>query len=51
MSELIKDVVYVVGSANIFINMFAYINSVVASPTANWDVMEAALFIMAAVAR
>ena len=51
VTELIKDVVYVVESHTLFYSMFEHINNVVTSHTANWDVMEAALFIMAAVAR
>jgi transportin-3 len=44
--ELIKDVVFVVGSANVFKHMLAFLSN-----TANsWETVEAALFIMAAVA-
>jgi len=45
--ELIKDVVFVVGSANVFAHMF----EVLSKQTVSWESMEAALFIMCAVAR
>jgi transportin-3 len=45
--ELIKDVVFIVGSANVFKHMFAFLSSAANS----WETSEAALFIMAAVAR
>ena len=58
--ELIKDVVFIVGSANVFSHMFAFLRSTSAglgSPSNDnpsglgWEVGEAALFIMCAVAR
>ena len=47
--ELVKDVVFIVGSANVFRRMFEYLRSDAAS--GQWEVAEAALFVMAAVAR
>ncbi len=47
--ELVKDVGFIVGSANIFRQMFDYLKSV--GPSAGWEVIEAALFIMSAVAK
>ena len=47
--ELIKDVVFIVGSANVFKHMFAYLHTV--HTTNTWESSEAALFIMSAVAR
>ena len=47
--ELIKDVVFIVGSANVFKHMFAFLNTCHQSNA--WESSEAALFIMAAVAR
>lgn len=49
VSELIKDVVYLVGSANCFQQMFANLKNQGASAT--WEVTEATLFAMAAVAK
>ena len=59
--ELIKDVVFIVGSANVFSHMFAFLRSTStglgAGPNGNqagglgWEVGEAALFVMCAVAR
>ena len=47
--ELIKDVVFIVGSANVFKHMFAYLSH--QQSTNTWEATEAALFIMSAVAR
>ena len=60
--ELIKDVVFIVGSANVFSHMFAFLRSTSTGLGGNvsgipqsgglgWEVGEAALFIMCAVAR
>ncbi|XP_050046846.1 transportin-3 isoform X1 [Dermacentor andersoni] len=49
VAELIKDVVYLVGSANCFHQMFENLKNQGASAT--WDVTEATLFAMAAVAK
>ena len=58
--ELIKDVVFIVGSANVFSHMFAFLRSTSAglgtttseNPSGlGWEVGEAALFVMCAVAR
>ncbi len=48
--ELIKDVVFIVGSANVFKHMFAYLSQSAAA-NSSWETAEAALFLMAAVAR
>ena len=47
VTELIKDVVFVVGSANVFKHMFAFLQS----SSGQWESSEAALYIMSAVAR
>ncbi|KAG8222278.1 hypothetical protein J437_LFUL003259 [Ladona fulva] len=47
VSELIKDVVFIVGSSNCFRQMFLHLQS----PGVTWDSSEAALFIMQAVAK
>lgn len=47
VSELIKDVVFIVGSSNCFRQMFLSLQS----PGVTWDSSEAALFIMQAVAK
>ena len=47
--ELIKDVVFIVGSANVFKHMFAFLST--SHQSNSWESSEAALFIMAAVAR
>jgi len=47
VSELIKDVVFIVGSSNCFRQMFLNLQV----PGVTWDVSEAALFIMQAVAK
>ncbi|KAL1139884.1 hypothetical protein AAG570_006861 [Ranatra chinensis] len=47
VSELIRDVVFIVGSSNCFRQMFLNIQS----PTTTWDTSEAALFIMQSVAK
>lgn len=44
--ELIRDVVFIVGSSNVFKNLFDYVKGASA-----WEIMEAALFIMSAVAK
>ena len=49
VSELIKDVVFIVGSATCFTQMFENLKS--QSSDASWDSSEAALFIMSAVAK
>ena len=59
--ELIKDVVFIVGSANVFSHMFAFLRSTTTGLGGNssgnqagglgWEVGEAALFVMCAVAR
>ena len=60
--ELIKDVVFIVGSANVFSHMFAFLRSTSAASLLGggssvdngglgWEVGEAALFVMCAVAR
>ena len=45
--DLIKDVVFVVGSANVFAHMF----EVLSVQSVSWESMESALFVMCAVAR
>lgn len=47
VSDLIKDVVFIVGSSNCFRQMFISLQS----PGVTWDSSEAALFIMQAVAK
>lgn len=47
VSELIKDVVFIVGSSNCFRQMFLSLQA----PGVTWDSTEAALFIMQAVAK
>lgn len=47
VSELIKDVVFIVGSSNCFRQMFLSIQT----QETTWDNIEAALFIMQAVAK
>uniref|UniRef100_A0A1B6FRA0 Transportin-3 n=1 Tax=Cuerna arida TaxID=1464854 RepID=A0A1B6FRA0_9HEMI len=47
VSELIRDVVFIVGSSNCFRQMFMSLQS----PGVTWDSSEAALFIMQAVAK
>ncbi|XP_014259711.1 transportin-3 [Cimex lectularius] len=47
VSELIRDVVFIVGSSNCFRQMFISLQS----PTSTWDTTEAALFIMQAFAK
>lgn len=47
VSELIKDVVFIVGSSNCFRQMFLSLQS----PDVTWDKTEAALFVMQAVAK
>ncbi|XP_046388483.1 transportin-3 [Ischnura elegans] len=47
VSELIKDVVFIVGSSNCFRQMFIHLQS----PGVTWDSSEAVLFIMQAVAK
>uniref|UniRef100_A0A1B6DC68 Transportin-3 n=1 Tax=Clastoptera arizonana TaxID=38151 RepID=A0A1B6DC68_9HEMI len=47
VSELIKDVVFIVGSSNCFRQMFINLQA----PGVTWDSSEAALFIMQAVAK
>lgn len=49
VAELIKDVVYLVGSANCFQQMFENLKN--QGPQATWEVTEATLFAMAAVAK
>ena len=59
--ELIKDVVFIVGSANVFSHMFAFLRSTSTGLGGDsvgnqpgglgWEVGEAALFVMCAVAR
>ncbi|XP_013416764.1 transportin-3 [Lingula anatina] len=49
VSELIKDVVFLVGSANCFAQMFDSLKN--QSSETSWDVSEAALFVMCAVAK
>ncbi|KAH0552027.1 transportin-3 [Cotesia glomerata] len=55
VSELIKDVVFIVGSSHCFREMFARINGAhrdgIPVPAPTWDSVEAALFIMQAVAK
>lgn len=46
-SDLIKDVVFIVGSSNCFRQMFINLQN----PNASWDQSEAALFVMQAVAK
>jgi hypothetical protein len=48
VSELIKDVVFIVGSTRVFTSMFERLRG---SSSLSWEVAEAALFIMSAVAR
>lgn len=47
MSDLIKDVVFIVGSSNCFRQMFLNLQA----PGVTWDSSEASLFIMQAVAK
>ncbi|XP_059471505.1 transportin-3 [Neocloeon triangulifer] len=47
VSELIKDMVFIIGSSHCFRQMFLQLQS----PGMTWDVTEAALFIMQAVAK
>jgi transportin-3 len=47
VSELIKDVVFIVGSSHCFRQMFIQLQT----PGMTWDVTEAALFIMLSVAK
>lgn len=47
VSELIRDVVFIVGSSNCFRQMFINLQS----PGVTWDSSEAALFIMQSVAK
>lgn len=47
VSDLIKDVVFIVGSSNCFSQMFMNLQA----PGVTWDASEAALFIMQAVAK
>jgi transportin-3 len=47
VSELIRDVVFIVGSSNCFRQMFISLQS----PGTTWDSSEAALFIMQSVAK
>ena len=49
VTELIKDLVFVVGSANMFKHMFAFLQPT--NVVVSWETSEAALFIMSAVAR
>ena len=46
VSELIKDCVFIVGSSNVFRQMYAQLQA-----TNQWEQLEAALFVMAAVGR
>lgn len=46
VSELIKDCVFIVGSSNVFRQMYAQLGT-----TNQWEQLEAALFVMAAVGR
>lgn len=47
VSELIKDVVFIVGSSNCFRQMFMNLQV----PGVTWDASEAALFVMQSVAK
>lgn len=49
VSELIKDVVFIVGSSTCFTHMFSSLKS--QTSEASWDLSEASLYVMAAVAR
>ncbi|KAK3097484.1 hypothetical protein FSP39_010037 [Pinctada imbricata] len=49
VSELIKDVIFIVGSSSCFTQMFENLKS--QSDSTSWDVTEASLFIMTAVAK
>lgn len=49
VSEVIKDVVFIVGSANLFSTMFNVLKR--SDPQPSWDEAEAALFIMSIVAK
>ncbi|KAJ8315715.1 hypothetical protein KUTeg_007865 [Tegillarca granosa] len=49
VSELIKDVVFIVGSSSCFTQMFENLRT--QSPSTSWDVTESTLFIMTAVAK
>lgn len=54
VSELIKDVVFVVGSSHCFRQMFFTLTGGAGDenqPTPTWDSTEAALFVMQAVAK
>ena len=46
MGELIKDCVFIVGSSNVFRQMYGQLQS-----TSQWEQLEAALYVMAAVGR
>ena len=48
-SELVRDVVYVVGASECFVHLFSTLNNNEAIPT--WDVTEATLFIMSSIAK
>lgn len=47
MSDIIKDVVFIVGSSNCFKQMFMILQE----PNATWESSEAALFVMENVAK
>lgn len=49
-SDLIKDIVFIVSSSIVFQQMFMLLQTASAA-NATWDQMEAALFIMQAIAR
>lgn len=52
MLELIKDVVFVIGSSHCFRQMFATLSgSGPQGQTKTWDQLEAALFVMQAIAK
>ncbi|XP_035663115.1 transportin-3-like isoform X5 [Branchiostoma floridae] len=48
VSELIKDVVFIVGSINVFTQLF---RNLAETPNTTWDVTEAHMYVMSAVAK
>lgn len=51
VSDLIKDVVFIVGSSHFFQQMFANLTVGAEGRPLTWDSIEAALFVMQAVAK
>ena len=48
-SDLVRDVVFLVGATECFCHLFSLLTNVTTPPT--WDVTEATLYIMTAVAK